>query len=209
MTTITFESEGRTATTTTEILRQAAATLRGGTGQPIHHGAEGDQTYPVPYVADAYRDAPELEALAAELVERHPDTFGHLRELTLKVLWKAKAGKASGKIVFGKTQKPSKSSLLSFYEPADFVIWLAADAVAGALFTRRQVEALLAHELMHTAIDDKGAPATVSHDFEGFARELELYGFWEEGLQTARRATQARMRLEATGEVEDEDGDDV
>lgn len=171
-------------------------------------GARGrgrSDRYPVPSVGDFFVEAADLEAMAADLVERHPDTFGHLNELRVRCLWKAKAGKKSGKVVFGKTLMPSRSSLLGHYERADFVIWLAADAVQKGQFTYHQVEALLFHELLHTAADEEGNRQLVPHDFEGFKREIEEYGFWDQDVRGMARAFQSRMRIEETGEIDDED----
>lgn len=205
MTTITIDARGGE---TARVLDQASKALRGALGEA---SPNPDARYRVAEPRGAFGPAPDLESLAADLIDRYPETFGHLAEFTIRVLWKAKAGAKGGKAVIGKCQKPSKSSLLGHYEKADYVIWLAADYILNAGFTHRQVTAALAHELMHTGKDDDDNPILVGHEFEGFRRELELFGFWDSGLKQVQGAVQARMRLEETGEVgadEDEDGDE-
>ncbi len=195
------------AATAVDQLEWAARSIRGGL---LHNGGPNpDARYRVSMPDGAFGPAPDLESLAADLIERHPDTFGHLDQFTIRVLWKAKAGNKGGKAVFGKCQKPSKSSLLGHYEKADYVIWLAADYIRAAGFTHRQVLATLAHELMHAGKDDDDNPTLVPHDVEMFRREIELFGFWRDDIKQIAPAFQARMKLEATGEVEDGDeGDD-
>lgn len=137
--------------------------------------------------------APELADLAAQLLARHTH-LAHLLGLEVVYLWKAEGGKSAGQDVLGKCQKPS--GLLRHFSQADFVIWLAADHLRARLLSARQVEALLYHELLHTAIDDEGRPAVRGHDWAGFTREIEHYGLY---LEDIRRIDQALRQTRLPG----------
>jgi hypothetical protein len=57
-----------------------------------------------------------------------------------------------------------------------------------------QIKALVFHELKHAGYDiEKGEYATVSHDFEGFAREVEMFGDWRSDIVRMRRAFQGEL----------------
>jgi hypothetical protein len=172
----------------------------GGTGvEPVEVSGEqfdqavrsltGDELYEPPddrsfeaELAD-YLPAEDLTEMAEALLDRTELRFGDLRELEIVYLWRRNGGKSQGMPVLGKPQKPS--GLLAYFSHADFVIWLAADHCRAYEFTRAQVEAALAHELMHIGQDEDGKPCIVGHDFEGFRREIEVLGLWRHDLQRA------------------------
>lgn len=128
--------------------------------------------------------APELRKIAEELIGDHAFDFDFLRHAVIVYLWKKKGGKSGLKETLGKCQKPS--GLLKHFANADFVVWVAADNCEG--FTRKQITALLFHELKHAWRDEDGKYVTVSHDFEGFAREVELFGDWKRDIARMREA---------------------
>lgn len=180
---VTITANGESTTVTGAQLGQYVASLAGGRVRVPTEQEIGD---------NAFLEAPDLELLADELIERHT-TLGHLRALTVHFRWKAKGGKSKGAAVYGKCTKPS--GLLADYSGADFIIWLAADYVRDARFTQRQIEALLFHELLHTHTDSEtGEPITLAHDFEGFRKEVEEYGWWSQPLLELRN-TSMQLKL--------------
>jgi hypothetical protein len=139
----------------------------------------------------AFLDSPELKELAGDLIELHPGTLGHLAEVEVAYLWKKTGGKRGGKGTFGKATKPS--GLLTAFTSAEAVIWLAADHVADAQYSARQIEALLFHEMQHIGIeeeDETGERKVVmrAHDVELFFQDVKVYGAWEEMLAEAASA---------------------
>lgn len=130
----------------------------------------------------------DLEHVAAMLIERHEAKFNHTRDLKIVFLWKRSGGLVKGKAKLGECQKPS--GLLRFLsDKADFVIWLAADHLAG--FEPEQVEAALFHEMCHVGVDEDDEPQLWPHDVEMFADEVQVYGLWKADLVSA--ATQLRQ----------------
>lgn len=147
--------------------------------------------YPVPSdfdfdeVEKDFLTAPDLEDLAKKLYQRYSD-FDHLNpsitdtQFTVTYLWKRKGGESGGKTILGKCVRPT--GLLKQLVGTNYVIWVAADSTRGRL-NRRQMEALLFHEMLHTCVGEKGEPATVGHDFEGFVREIAEYGTWRKDIE--------------------------
>ena len=141
-----------------------------------------------------YLEAPDLEELAEELIAEHGDVAGDAGSFAIDFAWKAEGGAARGAPVLGKAVK--LSGLAAWYGGAQFVIWLAADHAWSHQLTRRQVEALLFHQLMHVRADpESGRPYLAPHDAEVFRAELERYGAWREGLER----TFGQLRLEGLG----------
>lgn len=143
---------------------------------------------------EAYLEAEDLQALGADLIARHPDTLGHIADLTVAYLWKKTGGKRAGRPVFGKTAK--RSGLVAAFTTADFIIWLAADHVEEAGYSPKQIEALLFHELNHIGWQEpdeddpegEGKAVLVGHEYEFFKSELLVYGAWEDMLREAADA---------------------
>jgi len=157
-------------------------------------GGDAEQLYPVPTpeefekAASEFLDAEDLDEIGEALIEKQGG-FGYLKELKLVYLWKEKGGESKGKAVLGRCQRPK--GLLAKFCDADFIVWLAADHHRALRSTRFQVEATLFHELCHTDYnEEKDKPRLVGHDYEGFCREVELYGAWREDLERAARAFQ-------------------
>jgi hypothetical protein len=128
-----------------------------------------------------YKQAPDLEHLAEDLLDRCPE-LGHIQDMGVVYLWKEEGGRSKGRPVFGKTQKAS--GLLAYYSGSpDFIIWLAADHCLNRGYGPDKIEALLYHEMSHISleVDEKTGvtkPVLVGHDFEGFAAEIRRYGLW-------------------------------
>lgn len=136
--------------------------------------------------------ADDVRRLAERLIEQN-ESFRHLRDMRLEYRWKREGGKSKGKATLGKCIKAT--GLLRHFTQFDFVIWLAADHARDAFMTYRQVEALVFHELCHAGRDEQGRPSVEAHDFEGFGKELQVYGAWTSDLRIAERAFQ-QLRLD-------------
>lgn len=145
------------------------------------------ERYPAPeeddFNGDQYKRAQDLEEIIAALLTARRDDFYFLTApgVSVMVYWKAKGGVGGGKATLGKCAKPS--GLLAHITNADYLIWLAADHCRALKLTRFQIEALLYHELLHTGVDDRDKTYVRKHDFEGFMRELELYGPWKADIE--------------------------
>lgn len=126
----------------------------------------------------------EIERIAQRLISQHQQRFGHLKEFEVVYLWKAKGGGSGGRLTLGKCVKAS--GLARHFSNADFVIWLAADNVAAYRLTPRQIEALVFRQLLKAGVsvdkDDNVKPVLLGYDYEGFAEELRVYGFWSDEL---------------------------
>lgn len=143
--------------------------------------------------------APVLFDRAMRLIGEYEE-LSHLGSVELRCLWKATGGKSGGKNVLGKCQKLSGLARFLSVEdgvPVDFVIWLAADHLAG--YDERAIEAVLYHECSHIGWDEEGdKPVVVAHEFAGFLGELERYGLYALDLQNLGQ-TMRQLRLGETG----------
>lgn len=185
---LTSVASGRFQTATDSSTDDASTTL---IGTP----ADGRFAFPAAIMGE-FAKAPEIEAIADALIHEHRLQFSHLLDANIRYLWKAKGGKSHGKDRLGACQKPS--GLLSFFSGVDFVIWLALDNCKSSLLTNRQVEALVFHELLHTAATEDPDTGEIifgiaPHDFEGFNEELRIYGPWSSDLE---RVTDIARQLE-------------
>lgn len=150
----------------------------------------GSKLYPVPpqdlFEGEDYYEAPDLEALAQHVAEKHP-RFRVLADLEILYRWKRSGGKSTRSKKLGACAKIS--GLFHFETRADFVIWLAADHCRSLELTRHQVEALLVHELCHIGADEKGKLGTIGHDVEEFGFVVEHYGLWKRDVLDFVKAT--------------------
>lgn len=158
-----------------------------------------DEDYPVPsqFGGSDFLPGDDLEEIVQALIGHYRD-FTFLEEFTVRAVWKAKGGSFQGKAVLGKCVKPT--GLAKFYAQADFVVWLAADAVKDYQLSRWQVEAALYHELKHATCeeDEEGekTPAYRGHDVEAFNDEVSEYGAWKNELKaTAKVMLQLELDL--------------
>lgn len=144
--------------------------------------------------AQDYREAEDLRTLAVKIIADCSE-LSHLSDMPgFTFLWKRKGGQAKGAAVQGKTIK--LSGLPGYLSQSPLVVWLAADECRG--WTRREVEALLYHELRHIARDAEGKLSLVPHDVEAFASEIERYGLWQPNLRTFGKAVRQLALDEAS-----------
>jgi len=139
--------------------------------------------YPVPEdgrfvvggIEREFIDGPDLEVLAGNVIEQFSMRIAE--DFDIRWLWKREqTGEAMGKC-------SRTTGALKHFTDADFVIWVAADGPREHQFTRRQIEAVVYHELLHVSITDKGKPAIRKHDAEVFREELREFGLWNTRLQ--------------------------
>lgn len=186
----------------TALAEQRDLAIRIGTGS-LHP----EDTYPVPSESafeipdpdrgkddePAYEDylpATDIERIAASLIARHPEDFKHLKGAKIAYRWKREGGKVGGKVKYGQCRK--LDGIGRHFAGADFLIWLGADTCRAQRYTARQIEALTFHELLHIGLSDGDEPRLVlaPHDFEGWGRELAVYGMWHRDLKIIGRTLQ-------------------
>jgi hypothetical protein len=155
-------------------------------------GGDPEELFPIPAEQVftesrlEYLDAQDLSEIGEALIE-HQGGFGYLKEMNLVYLWASHGGKSHGKAVLGRCRRPK--GLLAKFCDADFIITVSADHCREFRMTRYQLEAIVFHELCHTDYDEsKGKARLVAHDYEGFCREVEVYGAWKEDLACAAKA---------------------
>lgn len=171
------------------------AATQGATDLALITGGDPDERFPVPFIADEFQEAPELDKIASALIERchdFTDLFIAVERSGIEVRcrWRKKAARNADRFRVGTLQKTS--GLLKHYSEAHYLIVVAVDATMG--FTRRQMEALIYHELCHINIqfhtdDDTGETMvelkTHAHEVEMFHAEVKRYGLWRGDLKQA------------------------
>ncbi len=129
--------------------------------------------------------APELKEIGEKLIAYFSKDFDSLNIAEIVYLWKKKGGNSGGKERLGYCKKPSGE--LKFFAEADFLVVLGADNCEG--LNRYQITARLFHELKHAGYNsEKGTFEIINHDWEGFGREVEIFGDWESDIGKMRRA---------------------
>jgi hypothetical protein len=127
-----------------------------------------------------YYKAIEVADIARELIKDYHPALG---EAKIVYLFRDKAPKSKGKVVWGTTKKtsPIEKALTGY----DFVIWVSEDIWVEIDANKKH--ALVDHELSHCGLDENGNWIIYSHDFEGFNAVLQRYGFWQDDLINLRR----------------------
>lgn len=124
---------------------------------------------------------PKYRRIARRLISREPE-LQYIAESRVRIAFlESDAEKAEkGKLILGQCERvPEKFRWAVHY---DFMITVFAPNVER--FDRRQMEALLFHELLHVGIEQDGFEekySVVPHDFEEFRTIMERYGLdWSE-----------------------------
>jgi len=142
--------------------------------------------------ADDFLPAADLADLAAKLIAHRATQLWACGDAAIEYRWKRKGGTTNGKATLGKCEKPG--GLLRHFSKTDYVVWLAADNCRYLGLANWQLEALLAHELMHVGLDsDTDKRIVAPHDWEGFSAEIEIYGLWQADLEAMGRAVQLKL----------------
>jgi hypothetical protein len=121
-----------------------------------------------------FRSAPEVEAIAEELIEEH---HPHLMGAKIIYVFRSKAEQGKGKVTLGTASK--LSGLLGFLLQADFLIVMAEDE--WLILSAKQKRALTDHELMHCGEDENGYYLR-PHDVEEFEQIVSRHGLWKSDL---------------------------
>lgn len=150
---------------------------------------------PAEALAGGFTLAPELEQMAAHLIAAMPE-IQWLENYDVRVLWRAKGGPKLGRCTLA-------TDLVKFYSGAHWIIWIAADHTFSHALTRRQMQALLYHELKHCALKgEHQRPGIQTHDSEVFVGEVVRFGAWRPELEQLELAfrlfdAEARTRVDA------------
>lgn len=140
-----------------------------------------------------YLLAPELATIGRKLIRTYEDDFDTLVHAEIDYFWKREGGVKAGQNTLGKCVKVSGE--LKYYSQKDFIIWVAADHCIQ--FELYELTALVFHELKHAHFkvgEKKGM--LVGHDFEGFAREIEIFGSWRNNARVMAEAFKNARELE-------------
>lgn len=154
------------------------------------------------FVDDEFIPAPELETIGKILIDKYESDFRHIYGANIIYLWKQKGGSSGGANTLGKCIRPTglvkhfgKLDNDGFSEKVDFIIWAAADHARTHQLTVKQINALIFHELMHTDWED-GKLVVKTHDFEGFAREIEEFGMWKGSIERIAQAVKNNQQIQ-------------
>ncbi len=129
---------------------------------------------PIPFDPDAeYVDSPEVREVARQLINRH-DRFRPLDDF--RILYVERLGEPSGEGEDALAKCQKASPLWRDVAGVDLVIWVWRHHWKA--FEPRQREALVAHELCHPFVTDKGTLKLVKHDLEEFHWVARQYGPW-------------------------------
>jgi hypothetical protein len=128
-----------------------------------------------------YYKAIEVADIARELIKKYHSALG---EAKIVYLFRDKAPKSKGKVVWGTTKKtsPIEKALTGY----DFVIWVSEDIWVGIDANKKH--ALVDHELSHCGLDENGNWTTLEHDFTGFNAVLRRYGYWSGDLKRMKKS---------------------
>lgn len=160
-----------------------------------------NEPFPIPskeaFEGEAFAPAYNLEKIAQELVKAH-ERFYFVKAARVRYLWKANGGTPGGSPTLGACQR---NNPMTVYDTQyDFTIWVAADTCMMVNITRQQMYALMYHQLRHFKYDaDKGKVTIQGHAFEGWADEVEHFGFWQPSIEAVAKAVQMRLSLDDDG----------
>lgn len=135
---------------------------------------------PIPFSPDAdYVDSPEIRQVAEGLIGRHSRFQDVDREFRVVYLERLGEPSGDGEGVIAKCQKASP--LWRDVAGVDLVIWVWREV--WHTFSPRQREAVVAHELCHAFVDEKGKLKLLPHDLEEFAWVVRQYGPWRDEVR--------------------------
>lgn len=190
-----------------EDIVRAVATMHGSRPTaPRLPTLEPDDIYPAPadedFTDDAtgrgyeFMHAPDIEEIAQGVLSDYASYLEDALDWNITYLWKRAGGKDKTKAKLGACQRVS--GLASFFAGDEFLIWVGADNVRDHQLTRRNMDALIFHELCHVGRNENFGPITVPHDVEMFIDEVRIFGPWKGDLRNMVR--QLEMPIAAGGQ---------
>lgn len=120
-----------------------------------------------------FTDAPELQALAQKVMEKHKEEFGLIMSnCAIRYLWSDKAKKSNNGYVYADTTRVNDKMkaisgvdfIITFYEPN------------CAKLDDERMEILMHHELKHIGYDEDGNCKIIPHDVNDFASIIQEHG---------------------------------
>lgn len=140
-----------------------------------------------------YLVSPEMAQIAERLIATYPEDLWEINRAQIEFLWKRKGSESHGRAVLGKIKKTAAE--LAWYSKKDYLVIVAADFCR--YFNGFELTALVFHELKHGRWDhEKMKFGVVGHDFEGFRREVELFGYWKPDIKRMAEAFAGAKQLE-------------
>lgn len=132
-----------------------------------------------------------MDAVVRGVIQDYNEKFGKLEDLDIQCWWRKKGRITAGKKELASCVKPS--GMIAQLTRADVILYLAYDHIAGADLTNEQMEKLIAHELCHVSVGNKGKVTIVDHDFEGFIWEYQTFGPWRAELASVTKVANAEQ----------------
>jgi predicted metallopeptidase len=144
----------------------------------------------IPEPTPKYTSAEVVSEIVARLIR---NDFSYLRDCRFTFLFRNNGWDSKGRTILGQVRKVSEidNAIMCSevgLEDIDIVMILNGDKWKD--LSTMQREALIAHELCHVEIADKGY-GLVPHDVEEFARVVKRYGLWKNDLQQMGDAARA------------------
>ena len=133
-----------------------------------------------PAVPVVYELSPEIETVLHRLVRLNPVQFGWVNNFRIGtvIVRGAKAKDEGGCVILARFVKvPQLWHGLTGYDAI-----IRVEDWAWARLAAEQQEALVAHELCHGSMSEKGALRVVKHDLEEFGFVVRKYGAWQESI---------------------------
>jgi len=136
-------------------------------------------------MAQEYAPAPEVEAVAQELINNE---HSHLGPVRIEYVFVSECPKVAGKIQWGRAKKVSG---LNAYlaartqqpgTPDDFFVIEIVKPVWEQLDEKSRT-ALVDHELTHCWVDDEDGLSIKAHDLEEFNSIVRKYGLWRADIE--------------------------
>jgi hypothetical protein len=129
--------------------------------------------------------APEIANIGQRLISTYEEDFWVIKHARIDYLWKRAGGEKAGRATLGTLRKVSGE--LKFYSQKDYICAISADHCHG--LNPFQITALVFHELKHGYWDhEKAKYSLIGHDFEGFRREVELFGYWKPDIKAIAKS---------------------
>ena len=144
-----------------------------------------------------FNEALEVEALAEEIIESHPDR-GFLQHANICYRFQSTWITSNGKTKAGKLQRPS--GLYKHLTDFDYVMVVVHDAWTRMDLPERK--ALVHHELCHATgleKDDLWTWGVIGHDVEEFAEVILEHGMWTATLKDFQGAALHNLKATLVG----------